>query len=169
MLRDRKPSPSAPSHRSRPSTFLVTEFSFPMPATLRQHARSQISNVQLKPACRRQAHGDATYTVWWFCGDHPSPAKAHGVVEEEEDHGGCERVRELGEDRANEVADTASESYDAAEWNNVDRSIFCTRSPWTPRLGIRLGGLDPDPLLHSSPSRGLFGVWFRRAEDPEVE
>ena len=101
-------------------------------------------------------------------GPHRGPAKAHGVVEEEEEHGGSERVRELGEDRANEVAETASVVYDTAECSNVDRSIFCTGSTWSPQLGIQLGGLDPDPPCAPAPTKGLFGCGFRRAEDSGV-
>ena len=35
---------------------------------------------------------------------------------------------------------------------HVDCSIFCTGSTWTPRLGIQLGGLGPDPPC-ASPQR----------------
>ena len=47
----------------------------------------------------------------------------------------------------------------------VDRSIFCTGSPWTPRLGsVREGLTQTTPCL--SLTQGLFGSGFRRAEDP---
>ena len=38
--------------------------------------------------------------------------------------------------------------------------------PWTPRLGIQMGGLDPDPPCATPQRRGSGG--FRRAEDPGV-
>ena len=99
---------------------------------------------------------------------HRGPAKARGVVEEQEEHGGSERVLEPSEDRANEVVDTASESSVRALQECMLTSVSSVQAPWTPRLGIQLRGFDPDHALRSSPMQGLFGCGFRRAEDPEV-
>ena len=35
---------------------------------------------------------------------------------------------------------------------------LCTDSPWTPRLGIQLGGFDPDPPCAPILGRGSTGV-----------
>ena len=47
----------------------------------------------------------------------------------------------------------------------VDRGIFYTGSPWSPRLGIQMGGLDPDPpaLL---PYAGAFRAWVPKSRGP---
>ena len=54
--------------------------------------------------------------------------------------------------------DTAFETYDSCPARMyVDRSIFCTGSPWIPQLGIQSRGFDTDHALCSSPTQALFG------------
>ena len=70
---------------------------------------------------------------------HRGPAKAHGVVEEQEENGGSERVLELSEGRANEVFNTASESSVRALQECKLTSISCTSSTLDPTIGDPVG------------------------------
>ena len=59
MLRERESSLSVALHRTRPRTSQATELSFPVPPTMRHHARSRISEVQLKLSSGRSRRGRA--------------------------------------------------------------------------------------------------------------
>ena len=47
---------------------------------------------------------------------------------------------------------TAFVVYDTVEWNNVDRSIFCTGSPWISNSGDPVERVRPRPPLRTGSS-----------------
>ena len=143
MLLASKPSSSITLHTS--TNFTGDQAFISSAPTQRQRARS--------PAIAAVAAGciEITVYLWWFFKGITNPGKTQWW--------GCVRSPRGPSSRPLSASGTVL----------TRRSRRRTQgTPWTPRLGIQLGGFDPDPPCAPPPRRGPSGVGPEEPRTPGV-
>ena len=116
---------------------------------------------------KRRAHGDHGETRRRFCGDPPSlglcsPEQSGPSSRPQSSKDTAWKKNTVMKGRASRRREHETKSLTRLSWCTTPQNVIML----TPRLGIQMGGLDPDHALRSSARTGSSGVG---SEEPSTE